>query len=95
MSDVFTLSVESACRIVATGDIDMATSPVFAAAIPISGSVWIDFSGVTFLDSAGVGVLMAAIQAAHDRGDGLHVSGLRGAPLQVLKMTGLYGLLCD
>jgi anti-sigma B factor antagonist len=95
MSDVFRLSVESACRIVATGDIDMTTSPEFAAAIPKSGSVWIDFSGVNFVDSTGVGVLIAAYRAARDRGDRLHVSGLRSGPLQVLHMTGLYDLLCD
>jgi anti-anti-sigma factor len=95
MPDEFAVWSEVACRVVLTGDIDIATSPELAAAIPKSGSVWIDFSGVTFVDSAGVGVLIAAYRAARHRGDRLRVSGLSGAPLQVLQMTGLYNLLCE
>ena len=94
MSYQFVLSTEAACRIVVNGEIDTGTAPEFAAAIPDAGSVWIDFSEVTFLDSAGVGVLVAAHRAAHERGDHLHVSGLQGGPLEVFHITALYDVLC-
>ena len=94
MSDGLTISSEPACRIIVSGEVDLATAPQLRAAIPQSGTVWLDFSGVTFLDSTGIDVLVTAYHAAKDRGDPLHLSGLSGGPLRVVQMTRLWDLLC-
>jgi len=94
MSFEFAISPQPACRIVVRGDVDAATAPQLKAAIPSSGSVWLDFSGVTFLDSSGLSMLVTAHGAARERGDRLHVSGLSGGPLRVVQMTQLWDILC-
>ena len=94
MSSLFTVSTQPACRIIVHGEVDAATAPHLESMIPRSGSVWLDFSGVTFLDSSGLSVLVAAHAAAKERGDHLHVSGLSGGPLRVVQMTLFWDILC-
>ena len=94
MTDGFAISTERASHIVVRGDLDAANAPELTAAIPESGSVWLDLSAVTFLDSSALGVIVAAYNAAKERGDRLHVSGLSGGPLRVVQMTQLWDVLC-
>jgi stage II sporulation protein AA (anti-sigma F factor antagonist) len=94
MSNEFAISTQPACRIIVRGEVDAATAPQLEAAIPLSGSIWLDFCGVTFLDSPGLSVLVAAHVAAKERGDRLHVSGLSGGPLRVVQMTQFWDILC-
>ena len=94
MPNELTISTEPACHITVSGEVDAGTAPQLNAAIPLSGWVWIDFSGVTFLDSTGLSVLVEASSAARNRGNRLHVSGLRGGPLRVVQMTHLWETLC-
>jgi anti-anti-sigma factor len=65
-----------------------------AGAVPAIGSVWLDFSGVTFIDSSGLNVLVLAYKRAKAAGHVLHVSGLNSGPLRVVEMTQLYDTLC-
>jgi anti-sigma B factor antagonist len=88
------IETEPVCRIVLSGEIDIANCDELAGAIPKIGSAWLDFSGVTFIDSSGLNVLVVAYQRAQAAGHRLHVSGLNGAPLRVMEMTGLYDMLC-
>jgi len=54
MPSEFAIRTEPVCRIIVRGEVDAATAPQLEAAIPMSGSVWLDFSAVTFLDSSGL-----------------------------------------
>jgi anti-sigma B factor antagonist len=94
MSDDFAISTRPACHIIVRGDVDAATAPQLEAAIPLTGSVWLDCSGVTFLDSSGLGVIVTAHTAAKHRGDRLHVSGLNAGPRRVVQMTQIWDVLC-
>ena len=94
MPEGLAISTEAASYLIVTGEIDLATAPELEVAIPLSGSVWLDFSAVTFLDSSGIAVLVKASRAATGRGDRIHVSGLQGGPLRVVQLTGLWDVLC-
>jgi anti-sigma B factor antagonist len=70
------VSDPSSATVVLDGEIDIATAPairrLLLAAIS-GGSVHlaVDMSGVTFLDAAGIGVLVAAANRAREAGGGL------------------------
>jgi anti-anti-sigma factor len=56
--------------------------------------VVLDLSSVTFIDSTGIGALVALHKKLAARGHKLRVSGLRGQPLQLfinLKLIPLFG----
>ena len=87
-------SLEDSARIVVAGEIDSATSPQLAAAIEEAMKVntrriEIDASGVTFIDSAGLRVLVAAQRAAEDQGRRIHVVSPSETTARLLEITGL------
>lgn len=92
-----TVSVEERedCAFVAvTGEIDSATSPRLAAAIDRAMAVntrriEIDASGVTFIDSAGLRVLVAAQRAAEDEGRRVVIVSPSVTTERLLAITGL------
>ena len=94
MSDAFGISSGPACRIAVRGEVDADNAPQLEAAIPLSGSVWLDFSAVTFLDSSGLAVLARGRDRAKERGDNFLVSRLTGGPLRVVQMSGMWEMLC-
>jgi anti-sigma B factor antagonist len=53
------------------------------------GSVVLDLSGVSFLDSTALGVLIIVRKWAADRGTSIHLAGANGTALRVLQITGL------
>ena len=53
----------------------------------------VDFGGVDYLDSSGVGALIRILQKAKTLGRRVVVRGLHGSPLQVLKLCNLYEIL--
>ena len=73
------------------GEIDLATASSFAAAIDQgiqqAGKVVLDLTGVTFMDSSGLNVLVAA--AGQDRAD---LVVIRNAPLSVHRLLAITGL---
>ena len=77
------------------GEIDVATAPELGrrldAAIEASpGSVIdVDFSAVSFIDSSGLGALVAAQRRARATGGELWVSNLRTNLRTVFELTGL------
>jgi anti-anti-sigma factor len=75
-----------------TGEIDLATASSFGAAIDHgiqhAGKVVLDFTGVTFMDSSGLNVLVAA--AGQDRANDPVV--IRNAPLSVQRLLEITGL---
>ena len=78
-----------------SGDVDIATGPVVSDAISEAlaaedaESVRVDLSGVRFLDSSGIALLLRARRDADERGRGFWIIGAQGVTLQVLEVTGV------
>jgi anti-anti-sigma factor len=84
-----------------SGEIDLATAPEAERAIADAvgsvgtGEVLVDLSGVEFLDSSGVALLLKGRRGADERGVRYRVTGAHGIALQVLELTGVWGYLSD
>ena len=81
-----------------SGEIDYAVAARFRQALTDlaeAGAVHLDLDldGVTFLDSRGLSVLLAARQRALRQGGSLQVVALSPQVLRVLRLTGLHRLL--
>ena len=91
----------ASARLVVRGEIDIATAPRFAAAFEraLEGAperIVIDCSGLTFLDSSGIQVLVAAWDQMKDRA-GMPVVLREVSPViqQVLVACGIRDLLME
>ena len=78
--------------VVASGEIDIATSPALrealVAAAESSSNVVVDLSAVTFLDSTGLGVLMGGFRTLFGHGS-MCLVGPTGMVAKVLRVTRL------
>jgi anti-sigma B factor antagonist len=88
------ISSASSATVVLDGEIDIATAPAIRCFLmaAISGGdvrLAVDLSGVTFIDAAGVGVLVAAANRARDAGGGL---SLLAPSRQVRRLLGVLHL---
>jgi anti-anti-sigma factor len=89
----------STARVAVTGEVDLATAPalrdVLLRVLQEQTCVLldVDLAGVTFLDCAGVGALVAVRNAAVRAGRQLRVSHPRPIVGRVLDLTGLLGVL--
>ena len=87
-----TLHLDGHALLAVVGEIDLATAPSFGAAIhkgiQHSGKVVLDFTGVTFMDSSGLNVLVTA--AGQDRPNDSVV--IRNAPLSIHRLLAITGL---
>ncbi|MFN2370012.1 MAG: STAS domain-containing protein [Candidatus Krumholzibacteriia bacterium] len=75
------------------GRLDAASAPVareFLAAV--DGSARLDFSGLDYIASVGLGVLAAAQRRLLDRGEGLVLAGLSPHLREVLSLAGFEGI---
>jgi anti-anti-sigma factor len=85
--------------IAAAGDLDMAAAFRFESeleAVLDAGSVEslaLDFSDVTFIDSAGIGALLSVRDRANDRGIDLTIERASDAVRRTLELTGLSDLV--
>ncbi|MEP7202950.1 MAG: STAS domain-containing protein [Ilumatobacteraceae bacterium] len=86
------LRLDGHAVLVVQGEIDLATAATFGAAIDRgleeAGSVVLDFTGVTFMDSSGLNVLVSAAS----RGFGGDAVLIRNAPLSVHRLLSITGL---
>jgi anti-sigma B factor antagonist len=83
---------------VATPEIDSATAPQLAdqlAGLDPGDEVYVDFSAVTFCDSTGIRVLLAALKAQMASGGSLWLINVTPAVSRVFEMTGLRNLMAD
>lgn len=55
--------------------------------------LFLDMSGVTFMDSAGLGVILGRYRTLNLRGGKLTVSGVSTSIDRIFKMSGLYALV--
>ena len=53
----------------------------------------LDLSGVTFMDSAGLGVILGRYRILSMRGGHLTVSGMSGAIDKIFRMSGVYAIV--
>jgi len=86
--------------VAATGDVDLATAPPIDTAIEAAvhaadvEAVVVDISGVTFLDSSGISVLLRGRRLADEHHLDYRVTGAQGLVLTVLELTGVWPHLC-
>jgi anti-sigma B factor antagonist len=79
------------------GDIDVATSAAFRAALLEAldrgaGSVVVDFAALDFIDSSGLGVLVGVAKRAQERGGTVRIEHAAPSAHKVLSITGLLEL---
>ena len=92
------LYVEDHAVVSAFGEIDLATAPAvqreaFATlALPIS-RITVDLSGVTFLDSSALNMLVRVQRRAAERSIGFDLAGLAERARELLRITGLSQML--
>ncbi|MFC0509093.1 STAS domain-containing protein [Micromonospora costi] len=84
-----------AVTVAARGEVDLSTADDLSRAIEdaVAGpatTVTVDLGDVTFLDSAGINVLLRGRRLADERGTSYHVTNARGMVGQLLRMTGVW-----
>jgi len=84
--------------VIPTGDIDLYASVGFCNAVlaRLEGGtpkMVLDFTGVRYLDSSGVGALIRLLQKARTLGGEIRVANLGGTPRKVLEMSNIISLL--
>jgi anti-anti-sigma factor len=86
-------------RVAVVGEIDLATAPVLRDRLltvlreQTPAVLVVDLAGVTFLDCAGLGVLVDASNAAVHAGRRMRVSHPQPTVRRILDMAGLLGVL--
>jgi anti-sigma B factor antagonist len=80
------------------GDCDLYDAPRFATAAlaSVAGGATrlrLDFSGVRYLDSTGVGAIIRILQAARKSGCEVRFRGIAGSPRRVLEMSSVISLM--
>jgi anti-sigma B factor antagonist len=75
------------------GEVDIATAPtlgqILGAVLESHEQVVLDLSGVSFIDSTGIGVLMAAARMADADGGGFAIRDPSQSVLRVLELSGV------
>ena len=56
-------------------------------------SVYIDFSGIIYLDSSGVGAIIKIIQLSKEKKVSLKFRGITGTPRRILKMSNILTII--
>ena len=87
------ISTDRTGTLLVAGDLDMAGAPVLDAALRALdvADLRIDLSEVTFLDSSGVNVIVAALNDRHDHG-GLVLSAVSPRARRTLEISGILPL---
>lgn len=90
----FTPAADGSPVIEASGEIDVATAPEFAAALDMMidrelTEITVDMANVTFIDSSGLGTLVAALKRANEINTTLTLRNLSGSARKVFEITGL------
>ncbi|WP_228974421.1 STAS domain-containing protein [Streptomyces sp. DH12] len=99
MSDTFTVVVThhpQSTVIAVTGEMDLTTCPRVDEActvLPVGGkTLRLDLSGVPFMDSTGLNLLLRLRRRVRDDGSRLVLAGLQPQPRHLLHLTEAYAL---
>ncbi|MFB9708914.1 STAS domain-containing protein [Streptosporangium sandarakinum] len=80
-----------------SGEVDATTSTHLEAelsrALRLGNPIVVELSGMTFLDSGGLAVLLRAHQDAEQRGHELRLTTLDARPARLLELTGMMAYL--
>jgi anti-anti-sigma factor len=85
----FSVASEPACWVKVIGEVDVSNAQDLAASIDQPGPLVLDCSDLTFMDSAGFAVLVAAFKRARKNGSHFLVTGMSGTPLRSLQILKL------
>jgi anti-anti-sigma factor len=89
--------VEDAIRVAVSGELDLATAPILAAALKRRSSsserIELDLGGVSFMDSSGIQLLIDARQAAQRRRREVRIAAASPEVSRALGMVGMQSLL--
>lgn len=78
------------CRIRCAGELDIATADILRNVLAsVDTDVVVDFAAVTFADSSGIAVLIAAQERLDKSGHRLRLDGLHGGPRRAIEILGL------
>ena len=95
MSNILSLEVSQQGHhhvLQASGEIDLASAPMLEerlTALQGEGPVVLDLSGIDFIDSTGLRVVLAAHQRAQDAEAELRIVAIDGAVTRLLDITGV------
>lgn len=93
MIDFETEQRDGAVVIKPVGRLDMVAAPhlrsVVEAAAPRAPVLVVDFAAVEFLDSSGLGAVVAGLKRARQEGGDLRIANVQGQALMVLELTTL------
>jgi anti-sigma B factor antagonist len=88
-----TASIEGTVFVTATGELDIATAPrlqaVLAEASAQGGTLVLDMSGLAFIDSTGIRVLLLAWQESQRDGFNLRLTRGSDAVMRAFELVGL------
>jgi len=81
-----------------SGDCDMYNAQEFFSAVTDKinsgfASIYLDFSGVIYLDSSGVGAIIKILKQSKEKKVDLKFRGISGTPRKVLKMSNIITLI--
>ena len=91
-------TIEKSIVISVIGDCDMYNAREFMTNIMEKmnsgfSTVCIDFSGVVYLDSSGVGAIIKSVQLSKEKKVTLKFRGITGTPRKVLKMSNILTII--
>lgn len=95
MSDLLNIDVAphgERTVITATGEIDLSTAPMLESHLDelvVDSHVVLDLSGVTFIDSTGLRVILSADSKAGEHGRALAIVATNGPVLRLFELTGV------
>jgi anti-sigma B factor antagonist len=81
-----------------SGELDLAAAPALRAALHDhleDTDIVVDLSGVSFIDSTAIGVLVGAAKRAREAGHRVIVQNLQPVPSRVLTVAGVLDYLTD
>lgn len=98
--DDFVVETRADGVLVVSGELDIATVDELSAAArtaleTTASTLVLDFGGVTFVDSTGLGALVRLRKEAEQRGLRLRLEGVRPEVRRVLDLTGLSEIFPD
>lgn len=94
MTDVLTFEISDRAGhsvLTATGEIDLATAPLLEERMNTmrDGSLVLDLTGIDFIDSTGLRVILAADLAATEHGRNLAIVAVDGPVTRLFQITGV------
>jgi anti-anti-sigma factor len=91
-------TVKQSLLVKISGDCDMYSAQEFFLSVMEKinsgfASIYLDFSGVVYLDSSGVGAIIKILKQSKEKNVDLKFRGISGTPRKVLRMSNILTLI--